>query len=578
MEENLSKLKKIIAERVLLFYEDEVISAPRTKRNRWVFDFRKILMNGECADLISELFYTTHLEEYPLQLAGLETAGIPLATSFMTKFYSKGHTDVNAFFIRKARKSAGVMRMIEGEVSENMKIILVDDTMNTGSSFWKQIEILEAQGFDVRSVWSIVRFRELDYYKKFLGRKIKVESLFTLDEFVDLNGEKLSNSIREKKPPSHTIFDLQWTFKSPRPSYYYITNKSQPILDDEKVFFGSDNRFFWAIHQSDGSVAWKYQVGFGMRKKSIFSNPAFYKNLVIFGSYDGNVYALNKENGKRVWVSYEADWVGSSPAVSVDLGLVFIGLEFGLVNKHGGIVALDANTGKTAWIDASYPAYTHSSPYYIQQYQQVVIGSNDGAVRLYNAKNGKNIWKFVTNGGKFFELNTNQTFSDGDIKESFVYSEKHDYIIFGSMDGYLYVLRRKDGSLVYSYKSDDGIWATPFLIDEKVYFTSLDKHVRCLCLDTFELIFERILDGTRIFGSPTLINDRLYVGTNSGHLHELDPQTGVPSGYFQTLERITNTVVYNAETNTYFLPTYANEVLCLKRKDDASVATRNESG
>ena len=86
------------------------------------------------------------------------------------------------------------------------------------------------------------------------------------------------------------------------------------------------------------------------------------------------------------------------------------------------------------------------------------------------------------------------------------------------------------------------------------------------CKDLFrDQTFEKNLDNTRIFSSPTIINDRLYVGTNAGRLHELDPLTGEMIGYFQTLERVTNSVICNPETGRYFLPTYANEIICLSR-------------
>ena len=111
---------------------------------------------------------------------------------------------------------------------------------------------------------------------------------------------------------------------------------------------------------------------------------------------------------------------------------------------------------------------------------------------------------------------------------------KRDYLIFGSIDGFLYILNRKTGHLVKHFKCEGGIWSTPLIHENKVYFTSTDKRVRCLDLDTFSLIFEKNLDYTRIFSSPTIINGRLYVGTNAARLHELDPMTGEETGYFQT--------------------------------------------
>lgn len=562
--DKIAKFKQIICDSVFVLNKNEPLGAQEDP-NAWIFDFRRILMNGKNADLVSEIFYEKFKERLPFQLCTIEVAGIPLVTSLMTKFFYKGHENINAFFIRKSRKKDGLMRMIEGEIQEEKRIVLVDDIINSGNSFWRQIEVLEGLGYKIDTIWSILRFRDIAYYKRFTEKGIRVESLFTLDDFhVCLNG-RVQNLVDKNETPVPMPFKVEWTFKSTNPSYGYVISKSQPVLDETKIYFGSDNRIFWALNQNDGSVAWKYQVGPSRNKKSIFSNPIIFKDLVIFGSYDGNIYALNKETGERVWVAFEADWIGSSPAIAYDLGVVFIGLEFGLIKKRGGVAALDARTGKTLWVDVSHFGFTHASPLYIQKHKQVAIGSNDGKVRLYDAKKGTLLWEFVTDGGRDYSPLRDGGFGKGDIKEGSAYDQKRDLLIFGSIDGNLYILKRKSGTFVHKHKCGFGIFSTPLIYENRVYFTSTDKRLRCINLDNFNIIFERNVDDTRIFSSPIVVNDKLYVGTNAGRLHEIDLHTGKELGYFQTAERITNSVVHNTKTNTFFLPTYANEVFCLKK-------------
>lgn len=567
MNAKIAELKKIISEKVFIKNTEEQIDTI-TDPEAWLFDFRRVLMNGPVANLIADIFYEKYKHAYPFQLCTIEIAGVPLLMSLMTKFFNNGHKDINAFFIRKSRKKTGLMRMVEGTVTSEKRIILIDDLMNRGNSFWRQIEVLEQLGYTVDMVWSILRFRDLDYYTRFHNRHIKVASLFSLDDFTSL-GSKVKNLQSKQKQPPCMLFEARWVFRSQNPSLNYVISKSQPCLDETKIYVGSDNRIFWAINQDDGTTAWKFSVGPQINKKSIFSSPVIYKDLVIFGSYDGNVYALDKTTGRKKWVSFEADWVGSSPALAEDLGLVYIGVEFGLFRRHGGILALDAKTGVKKWADYSHPALTHASPCYITPYKQVAIGSNDGKMRLYDGKTGTKLWEFTTFGGAEFDTNSDKGFGQGDLKGSAVYDERHDYLIFGSIDGFLYILERSTGNLVRHFKCQGGIWSTPYIYKNKVYFTSSDKHIRCLGLDMFNLLFEHNLDGTRIFSSPTVINDQLYVGTNAARLHELDPDTGKRLGYFQAVERITNTVIYNKNTDRYFLPTYANEIICLEKNRKA---------
>lgn len=527
----------------------------------WIFDFRRLLMNGAFSHTLGKVFWGQFNSRYPFQLGTIEIAGVPLATSLMKDGYHNGLTDINAFFIRKSRKKTGLTRMIEGEILKDVPIVLVDDLMNTGSSFWRQIEVIEELGYKVTAIWSILRFRDLEFYKRFYDRGIEVHSVFSLDDFANELSLPLANIKNTTPPIIKSIFKPEWTFKSKNPSFVYVAPKSQPVLDEDKIYFGADNKTFWAINQNDGSVAWQFQVGKITKGKAIFSTPALYKNLVIFGSYDGAVYGLDTKTGKKIWEFLEADWVGSSPSVDQKRGVVFIGLEFGLIRKHGGIAALDAQTGRLIWSDYTHGGLTHASPLYIPSHNQVAIGSNDGRVRLYDAQTGKLIWSFTTFGGADYDELNDGGFGKGDIKGCCVYADTQDYLIFGSIDSFLYILDRKTGHLVHHFKCAFPIISTPYIFEEHVYFTSLDKHIRCLSLKDFTLVWERFLDKTRIFAGAVVINNKLYVGTNSAKLHELDPKTGESFGYLQVNERITNSLTYNPKTKAYFLPTYANEII-----------------
>ena len=112
-------------------------------------------------------------------------------------------------------------------------------------------------------------------------------------------------------------------------------------------------------------------------------------------------------------------------------------------------------------------------------------------------------------------------------------------------------------------KNEFGSFNSPLVYQDHVYWAGADKHIHCLDLQKLQIIWSHSPDYTRIFSSPVIINNSLYIGTNAGRLHELDPHTGESRGYFQARERITNQLIYNNTTNTYFLPTYANEIISL---------------
>lgn len=68
------------------------------------------------------------------------------------------------------------MRMIEGVLMPGRPVVLVDDIMNSGSSFIRQVEVLHELGYKVAEVWCILRFRDEAFYTYFTERNIAVRS------------------------------------------------------------------------------------------------------------------------------------------------------------------------------------------------------------------------------------------------------------------------------------------------------------------------------------------------------------------------------------------------------------------
>jgi len=152
-------------------------------------------------------------------------AAIPLVSAIVMKSLEL-NMPVNGFFIRKSRKKSGLLNMIEGKIN-NEKIILVDDIINSGSSFIRQVEVLEKiknnkeenfgdkslENIKINSVFSIMRFRDLKYYKYFNEKNIKVESLFELNDITkdvyqknkNLNIKNITKKINRGTPNNFEI-------------------------------------------------------------------------------------------------------------------------------------------------------------------------------------------------------------------------------------------------------------------------------------------------------------------------------------------------------------------------------------
>ncbi len=549
LQQKKMELKRIIESEVFITSKKEKSFSEAGVEYKWIFDFKRVLLKVEVLNLLSEIFWMIFKERGKFQIGCLEITGVVLVTSFIFKKFQDDGSKTNGFFIRKSRKREGFTRMFEGcELNED-PVVLVDDSMNSGKSFIRQIEALESQKKKVIAVFTMTRFRDLEYYQYLSSKNIEIISIFELDDFKDSLGVE---NVRDEKQNTPIPFKVDWLFRPEDPAYFLVVPKSAPVLDDTSVYFGSDGGYFWSLDKETGDVRWKFKVysgSMGPRKKGkhILSSPKVHGGTVYFGAYDGNVYALETSSGKKKWVNMDADWIGSSPALAPDISLLFVGLEFGLLKKKGGIGAIDMKTGLMKW-SFIMEKYTHASPAYSQKNRIVISGSEEGIVYGFNAINGKVLWKFLTGGA---------------IKASFVLSEDEGYIAFGSFDTFIYVLDIKSGEVMQKWETGNNVYSDAIFKGDYLYMGCTDKMVYCFNYKNGDRVWEYKTNG-RIFASPIIVKDRLYIGSNDGILYELTLLDGKVSGMFQSVERIVNRVAFDQKTQCFYVPTVANELYKLK--------------
>ncbi len=159
--------------------------------------------------------------------------------------------------------------------------------------------------------------------------------------------------------------------------------RSRPALADKesRVFFGCESGEFFCLDFS-GSLKWRFRS-----KRAMTSSPAMGNGIVVVGSADYNVYALDANTGWAVWKTRTQKPVVSSPALTDKA--VFIG------SADGSLYSLDLRSGKLLWkFDtgdqvASSPVVYKSGVYF---------GSVDGFVYCVDIATGKLRWKFKTDG------------------------------------------------------------------------------------------------------------------------------------------------------------------------------------
>ena len=130
--------------------------------------------------------------KFEFQLTGLETAATPMLAAIPMVGSVMG-LDINAFVVRKERKTYGLLDAIEG-IPNNKLAVMIDDLCNSSRSMAQCLKILLAEDIPVANVaFAIVNKSNKEVHDEtrlksdmYLPKEIKVISLFNLDDF-DLN-------------------------------------------------------------------------------------------------------------------------------------------------------------------------------------------------------------------------------------------------------------------------------------------------------------------------------------------------------------------------------------------------------
>lgn len=176
------------------------------------------------------------------------------------------------------------------------------------------------------------------------------------------------------------------------------------------------------------------------------------------------------------------------------------------------IRALNAETGETVWVfnlrgevesdRAVYgtPAISDGVAY---------VGGYDGMLYSLNLENGNDLWEKLVGDGS--PIVGGPAVGGG-------------LVVVGSSDGFLYAYDVTDGSFRWSFPTDNSIWATPAVANDRVFFGSMDQKIYALDLDG-QKVWE-FHTGGAVTAQPLVQDGRVYIGSFSSDFFALDAETG----------------------------------------------------
>ena len=132
--------------------------------------------------------------------------------------------------------------------------------------------------------------------------------------------------------------------------------QSQPLVHNGKMFVTASYSRIFAVDAKTGKKLWKYEhrlpEGIMPCCDVINRGAALYDNLVIFGTLDAQLVALDQNTGKVVWREKIDDYAAGYSYTAAPLiaeGLLLTGVSGGEFGVVGRVEARDPKTGKMVW-------------------------------------------------------------------------------------------------------------------------------------------------------------------------------------------------------------------------------------
>ncbi|UCE36139.1 MAG: PQQ-binding-like beta-propeller repeat protein [Thermoplasmata archaeon] len=319
---------------------------------------------------------------------------------------------------------------------------------------------------------------------------------------------------------------------------------SSPVVYNGRVYCGcgqgdyipSKASLLYCLDEITGAVIWTFQAN-----GQIVSSPTIANDMVIFGSYDENIYVLPAEDptpgdgtidiSEAIWVFNAGDRVVSSAAVEDEV--VYIGCING---KLFALPLIDPN--------------------------------GDGIIDTDEV-----IWEFSSG---------NEIWSSPGIANGRIFIGSHDYCV--------YALPKEDPNgdgtisfteILWKYQTTDKIWSSPSIGGGKVFIASEDYTLWAFCEETGELIWNYIMPlqndpfgSEYLYAQPTIVDGKIYIGNYDLTLYCFGDEDKAPPHIVDALPANNSIdIPLNSNIDLSF-----NETLCDTLITDSSITVQSSSG
>ncbi len=269
------------------------------------------------------------------------------------------------------------------------------------------------------------------------------------------------------------------------------------------VLVGTDDGIVHALNQDDGSTAWEVQLD-----SEILASPVVDKNVIVARSGDGKVYGLNTFDGEILWtISRQLPRLtlrGDSRPV-ITQGVVFAGFS------DGNMAAVQASNGRALW---DFPISFARGTNEIDRLSDVDTDPLLVGEHLYITS-----YQEVTHA-----LNIKQQKIDWSAEISSFNSMAYDAanLYISDRYGVIHQLNRKTGEKTWSQSQlKNFTTGAPASVGPNVLVSDGDGGLYVIRKSDGALIGKHGLGAKAIIGQPVVDEDRMYFIDASGSLQSI---------------------------------------------------------
>ena len=307
--------------------------------------------------------------------------------------------------------------------------------------------------------------------------------------------------------------------------------KASPVVYKQKVVIGTADGEVFCLTIS-GKILWRFKT-----ENSVEASALILNNRVYVGDLSGNLYAINLNSGKKIWKFTADNQFMSGANWSVRNGKTYLLIG----NYDYFLYCIDASNGKQVW---KYEAknYLNATPAVENGF--AVFGGCDGSLHVVNIGTGKaaSVNPLATYVAGSVALDKGIAYvGDYDGKVSgFVYGNKRSKwafslkdrevpfvaapsvtkyrVLIGSKDRFLYCLNKSNGKEMWKVNMGNPVESSTITDVHNVLACNMRGDLMLLSLTKGAKVWTYSL-GSPVVGNPAYSNGRLFVGTYNGKLY-----------------------------------------------------------